>query len=409
MTTLNTTLVRHEFPSLSNGFVFLDNAGGSQTLRAVADRISEYLLTSDVQHGASYQVSQLAKQRVTEAREAMATYVNAQYADEVVIGASATMLLRILSICLSQTFAPGDEIIVTNTDHEANVSPWVDLEKQGFVVKIWNMNPSTMQLEIDDLLALMTDKTRLVALTHASNVLGTINPIKAIAKVVHEYQALICVDGVAYAPHRAIDVQDLDVDFYVFSLYKVYGPHQGLLYGKRAHLINMPGLNHYFIAADDLPYKFQPGGVNYELSYSTMGIVDYLQRMAEAHGVKGNNMRESIENAFDLFTAHEAKLTQRLMDYLTAQPNITIIGIPNGNAQQRVSTVAFVVNDWKSDAITLKVDPHNIGIRFGDFYAKKLIESLGLEAQNGVVRVSMVHYNTFEEIDRLIEVFKTIF
>jgi selenocysteine lyase/cysteine desulfurase len=216
--------VRQQFPSLAGDWTFFDNAGGSQTLKQVVDRISEYLLTSDVQLGASYAISQLAGDRVAKAAQAMATLINAKSPSEVVMGSSTTLMLRILSLCLSQTWTPGDEVIVTNCDHEANIGPWVDLKKQGIQIKVWRLNPDTLTLHLEDLEQLLSDRTRLVALTHASNLLGTINPIKEIAKVVHAQGAMICVDGVAYAPHRLVDVQDLDVDFYVFSFYKVYGP-----------------------------------------------------------------------------------------------------------------------------------------------------------------------------------------
>ena len=221
---LNIEWVRQNFPALSGDWVFFDNAGGSQILQPVVDRINEYLLTSNVQHGASYSISQLARERLTEANQTMAVFINAGNSSEVIMGPSTTMLIRILSICLGKWFKPGDEIIVTNCDHEANIGPWVDLEKQGIKIKFWEINPETLEFHLEDLAPLMNKRTRLVALNHVSNILGTINPIKNIAEFVHDHEALICVDGVAYAPHRKIDVQALNVDFYVFSCYKVFGP-----------------------------------------------------------------------------------------------------------------------------------------------------------------------------------------
>ncbi|HEY9668154.1 MAG TPA: aminotransferase class V-fold PLP-dependent enzyme, partial [Coleofasciculaceae cyanobacterium] len=258
--------VRQQFPALAGDWTFFDNAGGSQTLQQVVDRISEYLLTSDVQLGASYAISQLAGDRVTKAAQGMATLINAKSPSEVVMGSSTTLMLRILSLCLVQTWNPGDEVIVTNCDHEANIGAWVDLEKQGIKIKVWRINPETLQLHLEDLELLLSDRTRLVAFTHASNILGTINPVKEITQLVHQQGAMVCVDGVAYAPHRLIDVQDLDVDFYAFSFYKAYGPHYALLYGKQEHLLAIPGINHYFIKQTDIPYKFQLGNVNFELS-----------------------------------------------------------------------------------------------------------------------------------------------
>ncbi|MGD1846863.1 MAG: cysteine desulfurase-like protein [Salibacteraceae bacterium] len=400
--------IRSQFPALADGFVFFDNAGGSQTLQPVVDRISEYLLTSDVQLGASYAVSQKAAERVAEANQKMAMYVGTDDPGEVVIGASATAQFRMLARCLALTWQAGDEVIITNTEHEANASPWVELEARGMVVKQWKVNPESLCLETADLEPLLTPRTRLVTFTHVSNVLGTINPVKEITDFVHQRGALIAVDGVAYAPHRALEVQQWGVDFYIFSCYKVYGPHQGVLYGKRHLLEALPSYNHYFIASNDLPYKFQPGGVNYELSYGLIGVNDYLGEVARRAEAPETTEKAAITTAFDLMAQHEAQLGQRLLAFLEAHPKTQVIGRADAHPNHRVATYSFTVAGWQSDAVVAQVDPHRIGIRYGDFYAKKLIAALGLESQNGVVRVSMVHYNTLEEVDRLIEVLEPI-
>jgi cysteine desulfurase family protein (TIGR01976 family) len=404
---MNLEYVRSQFPALAGEWVFFDNAGGSQTLGFVTQRIQDYLTSSDVQLGASYEISRIAGARVSEAAEAMAAYVNAAHASEVVMGPSTTMLLRILSICMGKTLAPGDEIIVTNCDHEANIGAWVDLADIGMTIKTWRLNPETLQLDLEDLRRLMTPRTRLVAVTHTSNILGTINPIKQIARVVHEHGAMICVDGVAFAPHRRIDVQDLDVDFYALSFYKLYGPHYAMLYGKREHLLRLPGINHFFITEDEIPYKFQPGNVNYELSYGMLGLWDYLEGFARAHDRADLTDRSSdlVEFAFESIAKHEAGLADRLLKYLTGKSSVRLIGSPESDPAVRVPTISFVVDGRSSDFITTEVDTHRIGIRYGDFYARRLIDDLGLRPKNGVVRVSMVHYNTLEEVDRLIDVF----
>ena len=403
--TLQLDFVREQFPALSGDWTFFDNAGGSQTLKRVVDRISEFLLTSNVQLGASYGVSQLAGERLAKATQAMATLIHAADPTEVIMGPSTTMLLRILSLCLVQTFEPGDEIIVTNCDHEANIGVWLDLEKQGIQLKVWHLNPDTLALDLEDLKALLSPRTRLVAVTHASNVLGTINPIKAIADLAHAQGALICVDGVAYAPHRLVDVQESDVDFYVFSFYKVYGPHHALLYGKREHLLNLPSINHYFIDSTNIPYKFQPGNVNYELSYGMLGLCEYLSDLTRQHygDRTALDLRQQMKQAFDLISIHEEQLAEHLLNYLNRKPNVRIIGQPTADRTQRVPTVSFVVNGIDSATIPPQIDPYKIGIRYGDFYAKRLIKDLGLQNQGGVVRISMVHYNSLEEVDRLIQ------
>ncbi|GAX38588.1 cysteine desulfurase-like protein [Nodularia sp. NIES-3585] len=402
--------VRPYFPALGGKWTFFDNAGGSQTLKKVVDRISEFLLTSDVQLGASYEVSQLAGERVALANGGMATLINAKSPKEVVMGASSTMMLKILSLCLSQTFTPGDEVVVTNCDHEANIGAWVALEKQGIKIKVWQVRPDTLELDLADLELLMSRRTKLVALTHSSNILGTINPIKEITKFVHECGAMVCVDGVAYAPHRLIDVQDLDVDFYVLSCYKVYGSHCALLYGKSEHLFTMPGLNHYFIEQSDIPYKFQLGNLNFELTYGMLGLCDYLSELAQLHygDQTAPDLRSKMVQVFDLMSVHEENLSDRLLQYLNSQPKIRVIGKSTAHRQLRVPTISFAVDGIHSSTIPPQVDSAYIGIRYGDFYAKRLIEYLGLADQGGIIRVSMVHYNTLEEVDRLIEAFERV-
>jgi cysteine desulfurase family protein (TIGR01976 family) len=411
---LDIDFVRSQFPALSGDWILFDNAGGSQTLKQVADRLHDYLLTTDVQLGASYEISQMAGQRVRDAARSVAQWINAEDESEVIMGPSTTLLLKLLSFSLVQTFRPGDEVIVTNCDHEANIGGWRDMEKRGIIIKVWRLNPETLELHLEDLAALMTEKTRLVALTHASNILGTINPIKEIASFVHERGAMICVDGVAYAPHALVDVQELDVDFYAFSFYKVYGPHLAVLYGKKSHLLKTPGVNHFFISEEDIPYKFQPGSVNYELSYSVLGICDYFTEFAKVHADAGESrtlkgLRDAAAFTYDCFVEQEEQLSGRLLDFLNSKPNVRIIGKKEAGRSVRMPTISFVVENTKSSSITLAVDKYKIGIRFGDFYARRLIDDLGLAPRDGVVRVSMLHYNTIEEIDKLIRAFETLF
>ena len=219
---MDISFVRKQFPALKNEFVFMDNAGGSQILGSTVKYISEYYTNLNVQLGASYKISAIAGEKLKNATGQVAKFINSPGQQEIVIGPSSTMLLRILSLCISDAWKAGDEVIISNTDHEANVSCWTDLQEKGLKIKVWEVNPETFELETEQLKKLISIKTRLVAVTHCSNVLGSINPIREIAGIVHGVGALICVDGVAYAPHRKVDVQELDVDFYVFSWYKVW-------------------------------------------------------------------------------------------------------------------------------------------------------------------------------------------
>lgn len=399
---LNLDLVRAEFPALQDGCVYLDNAGGSQVLKRVADRVSDYLLTSSVQLGASYAQSQAAGERVLAARRSVAQLINAPADDEVVMGSATTSLMFLFTQALLPGVKPGDEIVVTNTDHEANIGCWMRLRQAGAVVKVWEVNPQTLALDLADLDRLLSPRTTWVAMTHASNILGTVNPVAEVAQRAHAVGARLCVDAVAYAPHRLVDVQASGADAYVFSFYKVFGPHYAVLWLKRDLLLGLPSLNHYFIGPEVVPYKLQPGNVNYELSYGCIGISDYLVHVGNTLGATGTE-RQKMQAAFDAFEAHENLLAERLLAYLRSKPSVRVIGHDSATDGQRVPTISFVAGQQSSEAIVRHVDQYGIGIRFGDFYAKRLIEALGLQAQGGVVRVSIAHYNTLDEIDRLIQ------
>ncbi len=407
MPPLDIPWVRAEFPALARDCVYLDNAGGSQVLRRVADRIHDYLLTTSVQLGASYTQSQIATEKVAAARRGVAELINAAHDEEVVMGGSTTGLMFLLTQALLPGIRHGDEIIVTNTDHEANIGRWMRLREAGAVVKIWDVNRDSLLLELADLEKLLNQRTKWVAMTHASNVLGTVNPVAEVAAKVHAAGARLCVDAVAYAPHRLVDVQASGADVYVFSFYKVYGPHYAVLWGRRELLLSLPGLNHYFIAADDLPYKLQPGNVNFELSWGCLGIADYLIAAGEHHGSQGS-ARQNMQAAFDLFAHQEDLLAEKLLAYLRGKARVRIIGLDRVQNGRRMPTISFVVRGMSSESVVLHMDKFNIGIRFGDFYARRLIEALELTTQGGVVRISMVHYNTGEEIDRLIAGLDTI-
>lgn len=400
MNSLDIAYVRKQFPGLAADYVFMDNAGGSLVLQGVAERVADYLLNSSVQLGASYPPSVAAGERVMQARSSVMQLINAAHPEEVIMGGSTTHLLQILCRAIAPSIAPGDEIIVTNCDHEANIGPWVRLcEDRGATLRVWQVDPDSLELELDDLQALLGDKTRYVAVTHASNILGSINPVAEIARRVHAVGAQLCVDAVAYAPHRLVDVQASGADFYVYSFYKTFGPHFAVLWGRRDLLLEFPSLNHFFIGQDVVPYKLQPGNVNYELSFGCIGISDYLLDIGDRLGVQGSE-RERMQAAFDAFEIQEDALAERLLGFLRQRPGVRVIG--KTGVQARVPTISFVVEGVRSEAVVLKVDEQRIGIRFGDFYARRLIEALGLAPLGGVVRVSLAHYNTLEEIDRLI-------
>jgi cysteine desulfurase family protein (TIGR01976 family) len=399
---LDLDLIRAEFPALNDDCIYLDNAGGSQVLKRVADRIHDYLLTTSVQLGASYAQSQTASEKVLFARCSIAELINAHHDEEVVMGGSTTSLMFLLTQAILPSIREGDEIIVTDSDHEANIGGWMRLKNAGATIKIWQVNHDSLTLELADLDRLLTSRTAWVAMTHASNVLGTVNAVADVATRVHAAGARLCVDAVAYAPHRLVDVQASGADIYVFSFYKVFGPHYAVLWGKRDLLLALPTLNHHFIGPEMLPYKLQPGNVNFELSYGCAGIAEYLINIGTQLGSVGNN-RQRMQTAFDHFAKHEDMLAEKLLNYLRGKKQVRIIGLDNVSNGNRMPTVSFVVANQSSEAIVRHMDKFNIGIRFGDFYAKRLIETLGLQSHGGVVRISIAHYNTAGEIDRLIQ------
>lgn len=396
---LDLDYVRSQFPGLARGWTLFDNAGGSQILKGAVERINTFLIEKNVQIGGSYAVSQAAAAALYESRTAAMNLVNASRPEEIVFGASTTQLLQNLARAMQSQLSPGDEIIVTVSDHESNIGPWDRLQERGITLKFWPLNKDTLTLDLADLAPLMSDRTKLVCVTHVSNILGSINPIREIADFVHARGAKICVDAVAYAPHRAVDVQALNVDYYVFSLYKTYGPHYALMYGKYDLLAELDTLYHYFYGKDKVPGKLEPGNPNYELAYSTCGIVDYLTALGEQAGETGT-VRQKIEAAFAAITAQENLLVERLLAYLRTRNDCRIVGQTTNSDSTRVPTIAFRFDGRDAGEICKAMDGDKIAIRFGDFHSRRLAEYLELTDHSGMVRVSMVHYNTLEEIDR---------
>jgi cysteine desulfurase family protein (TIGR01976 family) len=393
--------VRRQFPGLDNGWAFFDNAGGTQILSGAVERMNDFLFNMNVQIGGSYEISRKAAGALHAGREAMMHFVNAERPEEIVFAPTTTVALQNLARSMASGFETGDEVIVTVADHESNIGPWVGLERLGVKVKFWSLDRDTLELDIDELRSLLNERTRLVAVTHVSNILGTVNPIAEIAAVVHDNGSLICTDSVAFAPHRAIDVAALDVDFLAFSTYKVFGPHGAVLYGKYDELARLDGLYHYFYGKDRVPAKLEPGNASYELAYSTVGIVDYLARLGEQSTPAGP-LREKIESAWTRIAAHESTIGKRLLDYLRSRGDCRIIGRTRGDDPRRVPTISFTIDGRDSGDIAQRMDAYNIAIRFGDFHARRLAEYLGLADSNGCVRVSMAHYNTLDEVDALV-------
>ena len=393
--------VRARFPALAGPTVFLDNAGGSQVPIDVAERMRAYLLGSYVQLGADYRLSKEAVSTVDAARRLLAAWFGAGDDHAVVIGPSTSQLCQMLADAHAVTPLPGrDEIVVCDAGHEANIGPWVRLAERGFTVRWWRVRPGdSAELALEDLDALLSERTRLVAVHHVSNLLGRIEDVPAIAAKTHAVGARLVVDGVAYAPHRAIDVDALGADYYVFSTYKTFGPHMAALCGRRDAFAELGrGPNHFFTQDAGAPYAFELGGVCHEGCAALLGVGDLL---AFATGRDGEPVdRAMVESAFGRFREWEDARTAELLGWLRGRDDVRILG-PADSGPDRVATVSFLHRERSSRAIVEAINARDLGIRYGHFYAHRLCTTLGLAPEDGVIRASLLHYNTADEVERL--------
>ena len=401
--TLDVEFCRQHYPALGGSQVYFENAGGTLVPQQVIDHIRDYMTESQVQPGFGFKSSALAAERIRQGTDAMAAFLNAE-PDEIVIGSSTTSNVYVLSHALRPWFAPGDEIIVTNQDHEANNGAWRRLSEIGVLVKEWRMNPATAELELADLEGLLTERTRLVCFTYCSNIVGSIYDVKEITARVHAAGALVVVDAVAYAGHRRIDVKVLDVDFLLCSLYKFFGPHLGMLYGKREYLARAKNQCHYFITDDDHGVRLSPGGICHELGAGAAGIIAYLDAVHEHH-YPGTNLdiRERLEGVYTLFAAHEERLTQRILALLATKPSVKLYGRTTADRDGRVAVISFTVAGKSSREIAKRLWEQDVAVGADDFYAVRCLDALGVNLQDGVLRISMVHYNSNHDVDRLLE------
>jgi cysteine desulfurase family protein (TIGR01976 family) len=408
---LDIDFVKAQFPAfkdpLSSKWSFFENAGGSYVPHNVIKHLNNFMTSTKVQPYAEFDISAIAGNNMDKATELFAEMINARK-DEIIIGASTTMNMYVLSNAMKHFIKPGDEVIVTNQDHEANIGAWRRLESYGAVIKEWKINTENAELEIEDLKALLTNKTKIVAVTHCSNIVGSINNLQSIAKLVHEYNAFLVGDGVSYAPHGLPNVKDLDVDFYTFSLYKTYGPHLGLLYGKKEILNQLPNQNHEFLEGD-VPYTLNPGGPNHEELSCLVGIYEYFNNLYNHHFPDENNtLRKKIEKINELISNHEEQIANPLLEYLNSRNDIKLIGKKKIENKNRAPTIAFTFVNQSSKKISDQLVKNGIATRNDNFYAWRCLKALGIDVDDGVVRTSMVHYNTHEDVEKLISALKKI-
>ncbi len=408
---LDINFVRSQFPAfedpLCKKWSFFENAGGSYVPQQVIDQLNRFMVSTKVQPYADYPMSKIAGDNMDKATEIFAKMINAK-SKEIIIGGSTSINLYVLSNALKYSIKPGDEVIVTNQDHEANISPWRRLVEVGAVIKEWKMNPKTAELEIKTLKKLLTKKTKIVAVTHCSNIVGTVNNLEEISKIVHKKNAIVIGDGVSYAPHGFPDVKKLGVDFYTFSLYKTYGPHLALLYGKEEILKKLPNQNHEFLK-DTYPYTINPGGPNHEELCSLIGIYEYFDNFYNHHFTKTNkNIRNKVSKINQLISSYEEKIANPLLDYLSSNNDIKLIGKNKIQNKNRAPTIAFFSNRISSKKLSDHLVKNGIATRNDNFYAWRCLKALGVDTHDGIVRTSMVHYNSLDDVEKLINVLKKI-
>jgi cysteine desulfurase family protein (TIGR01976 family) len=416
-TAFDTAYVRSQFPALAqtvNGHptVFLDGPGGTQVPQRVIDAISDYLRRDNANTGGAYATSRNTDAMIAEARSAMADFLNCA-AGEVVFGPNMTTLTYGMSRAIGRELGPGDEIVVTRLDHDANVSPWLALEEKGVTIRWAEFNEEDCTLDLADLASKINSRTKLVAVGYASNAVGTINPVKEIVRLAHAAGALAYVDAVHYAPHGLIDVADLDCDFLVCSTYKFFGPHMGVLFGKREHLTR---LRPYKVRplTDAVPNRWEWGTLNHECIAGITACVDYLADIGErATTTATSGRRAAIISAFEAIQRYEHELMQRLISGLLKIAELKIYGITDpARFAERCPTLAVRVIDQSAEqtppALATRLGERGIFTWDGNYYALNLTERLDVEKSGGFLRIGLAHYNTAEEVDRFLAVLREI-
>jgi cysteine desulfurase family protein (TIGR01976 family) len=418
---LDLSWVRARFPSLSlevNGqpAAFLDGPGGTQVSQRVIEAISEYLRTSNANTAGAYATSRRTDQMIANARSAMADFLGCN-SEEVIFGPNMTSLTYAISRAIGRELGPGDEIVLTHLDHDANVSPWRALEERGVKIQMTEIREEDCTLDMDDLARKITPRTKVVAAGYASNAVGTINDVKTIVRLAHEAGAMAFVDAVHYAPHGPIDVRDIDCDFLACSTYKFFGPHMGVLYGKREHLAR---LHPYKLRANTnaVPQRWEWGTLNHECIAGIVACVDYLAELGKSSSCVGTgaltrpaeqrsamaNRRESILAAYRAIRAHERTLMQRMLSGLAQITGLRLYGIADpARLDSRCPTFAVRIPGHSPLDLATKLGDQGIFTWDGNYYALNLTERLGVEPDGGFLRIGFVHYNTEEEVERVLE------
>jgi cysteine desulfurase family protein (TIGR01976 family) len=414
-------LQRQVFPSLKNKIggqpaVFLDGPGGTQTPQSVINAVSSYYHHANSNLGGAFETSQKTGQIVKEARQAMADFINAARPEEIVFGQNMTSLTFAASRAISRTWKPGDEIVITHLDHDANITPWIlAAQEKNVSIRWWDFRDNDCALDTRNLEELLSDKTRLVAVTHASNAVGTIVDISSVCALAHKADALVYVDAVHYAPHGPIDVQATQCDFLVASAYKFFGPHAGVFYGKYAHL---DSLKAYKVrpASDLPPGKWETGTQSFESLAGITAAVDYLANIGRQFGSGEGDVKPESENrvqllraGMEVIKAYEEELSLFFLKHAATIPGLRVYGITDVELLgERTPTFAVSLKGFTARQVAQALGDRGIFVWDGHYYAVAVMDKLGLLDSGGLVRIGMVHYNTFEEIERVVNALKDL-
>ncbi|MGE5603146.1 MAG: cysteine desulfurase-like protein [Nitrososphaerales archaeon] len=420
MSQFDLSFVRSQFPALAQvdagrPAVYFDGPGGTQVPQRVIDAMTHYLIHTNANHGGAFRTSRESDALLHAAHEAMADFFNAASPHEVVFGANMTTLTFALSRAIGRDLAPGDEVLITRLDHDANRAPWLALAEKGVVVKEVDFDPADCTLRLDDLQSKLSARTKLVAVGYASNAVGTINPIAEIARLVHEAGAWLWVDAVHYAPHGPIDVQALRCDFLVCSPYKFFGPHAGTLWG-RFELLEQLTAYKVRPAGNASPDKFETGTQAHEAQAGVLAAVEYLAELGNTCGAGFQSQfpgfagrRLALKQAMAAVQAYERELFTHFVEGLLAIPGLSFYGISDPSQfGSRAPTAAFRLAGQHPDEVADHLARRGVYVWSGNFYALAVTERLGIEESGGVVRAGLAHYNTREEVDYCLECLREI-
>ena len=414
--TLDLPIIRGQFPALGRQAqhdfpaIYLDNPGGTQISQTSLERINAYLLNNNANHGGAFFTSQQSDAVLDDAHAAMADFYNASRPEEVIFGNNMTTLTLHISRSISRTWQPGDEIVVTRLDHDANITPWVlAAQDRGCKVRWVDFHTEDGTLDLDDLQKALQGKPKLLAVCYASNALGTINPVASIVEMAHAAGALVYIDAVQYAAHGPIDVQQLGCDFLVSSAYKFFGPHAGILYG-RYDLLDELFAYKVRPATNSLPGRFETGTQNHEGIAGVLGAVEYLawigenfgDEFVEKYAQQFTGRRLHLKQGMAAIRAYEFELSRAVLAVLQETPGLSIYGLADPlRLEERVPTFSFTLEGWHPRQVAESLARKNIYVWDGNYYALAITERLGLETSGGMVRVGPVHYNTLDEIEEL--------